>query len=257
MSPLLPLLCRPVLRAVWRLGPFPCPPTMLRPLGFQAHLWPDVSVTGAPQGAPCRQQGAGDRVPKPPPPPWHSILGVPGPRPPLASLWFGGLNRGFPSLSPGEESLHIPQGWPLRTATCLAMRVVHFFVPLPHPPFSIAVLPHSWVLGAGALQPSSWWKLCGERSQVLAGPRTSASETGRLQPPVPRLTSCRNLWGPAREHGVVPSVGLGRSRDPRQMSQEWNPAVPTWGFCGTQKGKRKGTEGCICFSRGSSLIVEA
>lgn len=241
---------------------------MLRPLGFQAHLWPDVTVTGAPQGAPCRQQGAGDRVPKPPPHPWHSILSVPGLWPPLASLWFGGLTLGFPcqappglgsfpSLSPGEESLHIPQCWPLRTAACLAMRVVHFFVPLQHPP-----LLHSSPtpqLGTGGRSPATVLlvETAGKDHKFLQDPGPAPQKPGVCSPRCPNLHPGETYGGRAREHGVVPSVGLGRSRDPRQMSQEWNPAVPTGGFCGTQKGKRKGTEGCICFSRGSSLIVEA
>lgn len=69
------------------------------------------------------------------------------------------------------------------------------------------------------------------------------------------LIHCSGLLG---KLGPVPPIPVPTETAPEGVtSQDWNPAVPTGGFCGTQKGERKGTEGWISLSGGSSLIAEA
>nr|KAF6471516.1 hypothetical protein HJG59_010915 [Molossus molossus] len=98
-------LCRPVLRALWRLGPFPCPPTMLLAMGLSGSP-PAMGVAAT--GAPSRQQGAGGRVPKPPPHlvhPWHSWPVPPSGQP---TGWRSG-SRPLPPRPSWTGFLPLPQ----------------------------------------------------------------------------------------------------------------------------------------------------
>lgn len=140
-------------------------------LRWDSHRCPSGSPLQATGG---RGQGSQATSPSLALHPWCSWPGAPSGQPmvwrpdsrlPLPSLSWPGL---LPS-QPWQESLHIPQRWPLRTAACLAMRVVHFFVPLQHPPLHSSPTPQ---LGTGGRSPATVLLVGTVRGKITSSCRT-------------------------------------------------------------------------------------